>query len=158
MTGLRETEAPFGSDLYRQCLALREAILRKPLGLSLNEEERADDRIRQHFCAIDGGVVIACLSLKPLDGETLQLKQMAVAELRRSSRHGARLLAYAEGWAEKAGYRRIVMHARIGAEGFYAKFGYTAEGEPFDENTIPHIQMTKMLMGAATPERSPSRS
>ena len=158
MRRLREAQAPFGSDLYRQCVALREAVLRKPLGLTVSEEERADDRIRQHFCAIDDGAVVACLSLKPLDGETLQLKQMAVAQARRGSRLGARLLAYAEDWAEKAGYRRIVVHARIGAEGFYAKFGYTAEGEPFDENTIAHIQMTKTLADAATPERSPSCS
>lgn len=157
MRRLREAQAPFGSDLYRQCVALREAVLRKPLGLTVSEDERADDRIRQHFCAIDDGTVVACLSLKPLDGETLQLKQMAVAQARRGSRLGARLLAYAEDWAEKAGYCRIVVHARIGAEGFYAKFGYTAEGEPFDENTIPHIQMTKVL-GAATLERRPSRS
>ena len=39
----------------------------------------------------------------------------------------------------------MVLNARMGAEGFYAHFGYLAEGEPFDENTIPHIRMTKRL-------------
>jgi predicted GNAT family N-acyltransferase len=31
------------------------------------------------------------------------------------------------------------------AEGFYARFNYLAQGEPFDENTIPHIRMSKRL-------------
>ena len=80
-----------------------------------------------------------------LDGKTLQLRQMAVAEDRRRERIGARLLAQAEEWARSEGYRHIVLHARLGAEGFYAKYGYLAEGEPFDENTIPHVRMSKRL-------------
>ena len=45
-------EAPLGSDLYRQALALREAILRRPIGLTISAEELADDKTRQHFCAL----------------------------------------------------------------------------------------------------------
>jgi hypothetical protein len=59
-------EALLGSDLYGQSLRLREAVLRRPLGLTLTEEELADDALRQHFCAISYGVVIGTVSLKPL--------------------------------------------------------------------------------------------
>ena len=138
-------EAPCGSDLYREALGLREAILRKPLGLSLTEEERADDALRRHFCAVLQGAVVGSVSLKPLDGATLQLRQMAVAEDRRREEIGARLLAKAEDWASGEGYRTIVLNARLGAEGFYAAYGYIAEGEPFEENTVPHVRMTKHL-------------
>ena len=41
----------------------------------------------------------------------------------------------------------IILNARIGVEGFYRRHGYRAEGEPFDENTIPHIRMTKRTLG-----------
>ncbi len=136
-------EALLGSDLYRQSLRLREAVLREPLGLTVTEEELADDAMRQHFCAISYGLVIGTVSLRPLDEATLQLKQMAVAEDRRREGIGARLLAHAEGWARGAGFLLVVLNA--GAEGFYARFGYQAHGEPFDENTIPHIGMTKRL-------------
>ena len=34
----------------------------------------------------------------------------------------------------------IILNARIGAEAFYKKHGHATEGEPFDENTIPHIR------------------
>jgi len=136
-------EALLGSDLYRQSLRLREAILRQPLGLTITEEELADDAMRQHFCAISYGVVIGTVSLRPLDEATLQLKQMAVAEDRRREGIGARLLDHAEDWARGAGFLLMVLNARMGAEGFYARFDYQAEGEPFDENTIPHIRMIK---------------
>jgi glycosyltransferase involved in cell wall biosynthesis/predicted GNAT family N-acyltransferase len=143
--GVVVREAPHGSDLYRGSLALREAVLRAPLGLTLTEEELAQDATRAHFCAVADGAVIGSASLHPIDGETLQLRQMAVAEARRGEAIGARLLAFAEGWARAQGFRRILLHARMGADGFYAKFGYAAQGEPFDENTIPHIKMTKRL-------------
>ena len=45
-------EAPYGSELYAECLRLREAILRKPLGLTLSPKELADDVSRRHFCAV----------------------------------------------------------------------------------------------------------
>jgi predicted GNAT family N-acyltransferase len=138
-------KAPYGSDLYRQCVALREEILRKPLGLTLSDGELADDRQRWHFCAVAEGNVIGSVSLKPLDNWTLQLKQMAVSATQRGANVGARLLQYAEAWARQEGSRLIVLHARVGARGFYAKFGYSVEGESFEENTILHIKMTKRL-------------
>ncbi len=120
-------------------------MLRAPLGLTLTKDELAQDADRTHFCALADGAVIGSVSLHPIDGETLQLRQMAVAEARRGEAIGARLLAFAEDWARAQGFRHILLHARMGADGFYAKFGYAPEGEPFDENTIPHIKMTKRL-------------
>ena len=48
-------EAPLGSELYRKSLALREAVLRQPLGLQVSELELEDDARRQHFCAASHG-------------------------------------------------------------------------------------------------------
>jgi predicted GNAT family N-acyltransferase len=138
-------EAPLGSDLYAQALRLREAVLRKPLGLVVSREELFDDAMRQHFCAVSYGAVVGTVSLRPLDETTLYLKQMAVAEARRQERIGARLLAYAETWAADAGFRLMMLHARIGAEGFYVRLGYAQEGGAFEENTIPHVRMIKRL-------------
>jgi predicted GNAT family N-acyltransferase len=70
---------------------------------------------------------------------------MAVAKNRRREGIGARLLARAEDWARGEDYRLIVLNARLGADGFYAAHGYLAQGEPFEENTVPHVRMTKRL-------------
>jgi predicted GNAT family N-acyltransferase len=150
---LAVVEAPYGSDLYRQSWGLREAILRKPLGLVITAEELADDRLRRHFVASSHGAVVGSVSLRPLDGDTIQLRQMAVAENRRRERIGAQLLARAEDWGRDQGYQLMVLNARLGAEGFYARYGYLAEGKPFDENTVPHIRMTKVLAGGSDDER-----
>ena len=138
-------DVPFGSDLYRQAVLLRDAILRAPLGLALTPEELADDIRRHHFCALTRGAVVGSVSLKPLDGEAVQLRQMAVVANRRHEGIGARLLAGAETWAGGNGYKLIVLNARLGADGFYARFGYRAEGSPFEENTVAHIRMSKRL-------------
>jgi len=139
-------EAPYGSDLYAECLRLREAILRKPLGLTLSPEELADDVSRRHFCAVANGKVIGSVSFKLLGPHTLQLKQMAVANGRQGKGIGSRLLGFAEAWARRGGYGMIIVNARLGAEEFYRRHGYVAEGESFDENSIPHIRMTKRTL------------
>lgn len=138
-------EAPVGSALYAQALALREAVLRQPLGLRLSEEELEDDKLRTHFCAVQNGEVRGCVSLRPLEAGGVQLKQMAVAEQRRLEGIGGALVAHAEAWARDRGMATMMMHARIGADGFYARLGYEAEGPMFEENTIPHVKMTKRL-------------
>lgn len=138
-------ETPFGSETYAEALRLRDAILRAPLGLAFTEEELADDAERRHFCAIAGGQVVGSLSFKRLGAHTLQLKQMAVAEGRRREKIGTRLLSFAEAWARREGFGTIILNARIGAEGFYARHGYALEGALFEENGIPHVRMTKRI-------------
>jgi predicted GNAT family N-acyltransferase len=39
----------------------------------------------------------------------------------------------------------MTMHARVSATGFYEKLGYEIRGEQFDEVTIPHYIMEKVL-------------
>lgn len=74
--------APYGSELYRASLKLRDEVLRQPLGLTLTAEELADDAFRTHFCAVADGAVVGSVSLRPVDQQTLQFKQMAVAQPR----------------------------------------------------------------------------
>ncbi|MGA9442138.1 MAG: GNAT family N-acetyltransferase [Methyloceanibacter sp.] len=138
-------EAPLDSGLYYDGLRLREHILRRPLGLTVSREELADDTMRQHFCAVDCGAVVGTVSLRPLDESTLHLKQMAVAEPKRDARIGSHLVRHVERWGTSAGFRLMIAHARVGAEGFYLKHGYAQEGGVFFEQTIPHMRVTKRI-------------
>ena len=52
---------------------------------------------------------------------------------------------FAENVARDLGYRKLCMHARKTALGFYEKLGYTVAGEEFLEVTIPHFTMEKAL-------------
>ena len=54
-------------------------------------------------------------------------------------------MQFAENLARDRGYKRISMHARKNALGFYEKMGYRRIGEEFEEITIPHYVMAKEL-------------
>jgi predicted GNAT family N-acyltransferase len=54
-------------------------------------------------------------------------------------------MSFAENIARDRGFKRLNMHARKTAQGFYEKLGYHLEGPEFEEVTIPHIEMVKDL-------------
>jgi len=47
--------------------------------------------------------------------------------------------------AARRGIRRPYLHAQLQAVPFYEKFGFTGEGEVFDEAGIPHLRMKHAL-------------
>ncbi len=38
-----------------------------------------------------------------------------------------------------------MLHGRVAVQPFYERLGYAACGEPFEEVTLPHIEMRKFL-------------
>ncbi len=138
-------EVPLGNSEYDAAIRLREAVLRRPLGLALSVEEMAGEPECRHFVGVAGTEVIATLLLKPLGAETVKMRQVAVDPALQGSGVGARLVQFAEASARDLGFHTIVAHARETALGFYRRLGYAVEGEPFIENTIPHRRVSKAL-------------
>lgn len=128
---------------YAAVFELREEILRKPIGLSLHNEDLSDEVNDHILVATDGDEIVACLILSPLPDKTVQLRQMAVAASRQGKSIGKQLVTYAEQFAWDNGYQRIMLHARIVAKGFYEKMNYLQVGGEFTEVGIPHIEMEK---------------
>jgi len=133
---------------YSSEKALRNRALRVPLGLTLSDADIAGEERQTHLVALDdAGAVVACVLLViPGDGSA-HIRQMAVEERFRNRKIGAGLIAYAEQTARGMGIRKIRMHARVYAHGFYERLGYRAVGDEFIEVTIPHIEMEKALEG-----------
>jgi len=129
---------------YAPVFELREEILRKPIGLSLHDEDLSNEVNDHILIAEDETGVIACLILTPLPEQTVQLRQMAVAANQQGKNIGTQLVRYAEQFAWNNGYKRIMLHARIVAKGFYEKLNYTQVGDEFTEVGIPHIEMEKL--------------
>ncbi len=134
-----------GSPHHLAAVQLREAVLRRPLGLEFTAEELADEPHCFHLVALAGADVIATLLFKPLDARTLKMRQVAVRPDLQRGGIGVRLVRFAEAFARERGCERIVAHARGTAIAFYERLGYAAVGEPFIENTIPHMVVTKTL-------------
>ena len=136
-----------GSGEYEETVALRDEVLRNPLGLSYDPAELAGEKDSFHFALRDGSEVVACLVLKPLDERCIKMRQLAVRESSQGKGFGRELVSYAESFAKGKGYEEIVLHARETARGFYQKLGYEAEGDSFVEVGLPHLFMRKKLEG-----------
>ena len=135
----------YGTKEYKQMLKLRNDILRKPLGLHFTEEELEKEKSHMHMAAFEDEQMLGCCMLVEEDPETVRLRQMAVVNDVQGKGIGRALMQFAENLARDRGYKRITMHARKAAIGFYEKMGYRQIGDEFQEITIPHFVMEKEL-------------
>jgi N-acetylglutamate synthase-like GNAT family acetyltransferase len=134
-----------GSDDYRKMVELRNEILRKPLGLRFANEELAKETGDILIGAFEDEKIIGCCLLTRVDNHNVRLRQMAVQNNVQGKGIGATMMNFAENVARDAGYKKMIMHARKSAIGFYEKLGYKVVGEEFEEITIPHYIMEKKL-------------
>lgn len=135
----------YGSKEYDQMLELRYAVLREPLGLTFSpdELERAKNDIL--LGCFDEDELQACCMLTPKGDGVIKLRQMAVMNGLQGTGLGRIMMIFAENVARDHGFKKLIMHARSYAIGFYEKLGYSVSSEEFLELTIPHYEMTKDL-------------
>lgn len=138
-------EITHGTPVYHEMVALREEVLRKPLGLRFSQQDIAGEKGDIHLAAFLGGELVGTVLLRPESDKVCRLRQMAVrVDLRRQG-VGRRLVERAERLLAARDYRAVTLHAREAAVPFYEALGYVAVGEPFTEVTIPHVAMQKVL-------------
>jgi GNAT superfamily N-acetyltransferase len=147
----------YGSKEYQATIALRQEILRKPLGLSFTEEQLASESESFHLACYHQDELVGCLILKPgrADLETvteippekqIQVRQVAVAANMQGLGLGKKMMGFAETQAVGKGYRLIWLHARATALPFYETLEYKKAGELFEEIGLPHWSMYKELL------------
>jgi predicted GNAT family N-acyltransferase len=134
-----------GSKEYLQMVKLRNEVLRQPLGLSFTPEELAKEKEDILIGAFDDDQMLACCILSKIENNCLRLRQMAVQNNLQGKGIGASMLNFAEILARDKGYKKLIMHSRETAVGFYEKLGYKIVGDKFMEVTIPHYVMEKKL-------------
>ena len=134
-----------GSFEYQQMINLRNDILRKPLGLSFDPAELEKEKEDVLMGAFEDDRLLGCCLLTRQDQHTMRLRQMAVPNNMQGKGIGRALMIFAENIARDLGYKKLCMHARKTALGFYEKLGYSTSGEEFTEVTIPHYIMEKAL-------------
>ena len=134
-----------GTKEYLQMVHLRHDILRKPLGLNFDDAELEKEKEDILIGAFEDDRLLGCCLLSPMDSSTIRLRQMAVPKNMQGKGIGRALMIFAENIARDQGYKRLCMHARRTAIGFYEKLGYAVCGDEFVEVTIPHFTMEKSL-------------
>jgi ribosomal protein S18 acetylase RimI-like enzyme len=70
---------------------------------------------------------------------------MAVKDNLQRKGIGASIMSFAENLSRDKGYKKIIMHARDSAIGFYERCGYKKKGDQFIEINLPHHVMEKKL-------------
>ena len=134
-----------GSKEYSQMVDLRFQILRKPLGLIFTPEELAAEKEDFLLGCYEDELLEACCMLTKTDPKTVRLRQMAVSSNLQGKGIGRALMVFAENIARDHGFKRLTMHARESAAGFYEKSGYKICSDKFEEVTVPHYVMEKEL-------------
>ena len=80
-----------------------------------------------------------------------RIGRMAVNRLLRGTHIGRALLQALMQAAAERGDHQVLLHAQRSAEGFYARLGFTPQGEPFEEAGIAHIEMVRSVSALRRP-------
>lgn len=134
----------YGSEEYKKSVALREEILRKPLGAFFTVDELEQEKDLIHIAGFLGQELCATAMLVP-ENNALKMQRVAVKSPYQNKGVGSILMLFCEEYARNNGYKTIYCHARGTAIPFYLKSEYVLEGEPFDEVGIPHHKMKKSI-------------
>jgi ribosomal protein S18 acetylase RimI-like enzyme len=138
---------PHGSAEYEETVALRGDILHYPLGIIPTAEQFGAEWHDYHIACYRDDLLVGCLILTPLPNGELKMRQVAVAEELQGQGIGRAMVLFSERFAREHGFTEITMHARETAVPFYENLGYDRIGEEFEEVTIRHWKMRKVLQG-----------
>lgn len=150
ITGIEIREVPHGGPAYQELVRLRDLHLRQPVGLRIGPDDLAGEEGQRHFAMVENGTFTGGLIAAPLGAGLARLRQMWIDPALRGGGRGRILLDAVEATLAAAGIRRLTLHAREEAVGFYKRSGYTASGPVFTEVGLPHRTMEKTLAGPGT--------
>ncbi|MFT5885595.1 MAG: putative GNAT family N-acyltransferase [Arcticibacterium sp.] len=133
------------NSLYQNELQLRNEVLRKPIGLNIEDEDLNDELNQIHFVALLNSELVGVVLMKVV-GKTGKLRQMAVESEIQGKQIGRQLVKALELHAQIINLDEIKLHARHYALGFYEKLGYQKTSKPaFEEVGMQHYEMAKKL-------------
>jgi YbgC/YbaW family acyl-CoA thioester hydrolase len=133
-------------ELERDAASVRTEVFVQEQGISREDEWDEADKSALH------AVVYNRMDMPLATGRLLvaapgvgKIGRMAAKRVLRGSQLGRQVLDALMAKAKARGDREVILHAQTSAAGFYAKSGFVARGEPFDEVGIAHIEMVKSL-------------
>lgn len=134
-----------GSKEYEQMVQLRNEVLRRPLGLTLQPEELASEKDHVLIAAYDDGDLLGCCMLVKEPEKQIRLRQMAVRNNLQGKGIGKSIVNFAENVARDLGYKKIIMNSRDSSTPFFEKLGYRICSEPFEKISLQYYRLEKAL-------------
>jgi YbgC/YbaW family acyl-CoA thioester hydrolase len=133
-------------ELGREAQRLRTEVFVQEQKIPAELEWDAADASALHAVAYNRfGLALATGRLLEHEPGVAKIGRMAVTGTLRGSGVGRAVLEALVGAARDRGFKRVLLHAQASAEGFYARAGFAAEGDRFEEAGIPHVAMVRRL-------------
>ncbi|KAI9467141.1 acyl-CoA N-acyltransferase [Lactarius psammicola] len=145
---------PGREQLRHQCYGVRIDVFHREQGFPLDTEIDELDETAEHF------LLRLLPSLRPIGTirasrtsttNYYKLSRLAVHKDYRQLHFGRELVLALHNWVATDALSlgetsaKVVCHSQIPAMAFYVKFGYTPEGDLFDEDGAPHQKMVLHL-------------
>lgn len=139
-------EILYGTEEYAKTLALRNKVMRIPLGLNIQEEDCSSEQDALMVEMFESENLLG-VGVMSNHGPDYKLEQLCIDSEIQSCGIGASLLEHLEERAKEQGAEKISMDARVSAKKFYARHGYETVGDIFllDYAPVEHIVMEKKL-------------
>lgn len=122
---------------------LRYRILRKPWNQPRGSERNDGDDSAIHAAYFQNGVITGVSRLDLMENDLGQIRFMAVETDLQGKGIGEKLMLHLEGIAFQNGRKKIILHAREIAIGFYQKLGY----EMIEKSHLLFGEIQHYLMG-----------
>jgi len=131
-----------GADAQR----IRTEVFVQEQGIAMDQERDAADTQALHAVAYNRlGQAVATGRLLPAQDGVAQVGRLAVHRVLRGGGVGQLLLQALTQAARARGDRQLMLHAQRSAEGFYRRLGWQAQGAPFQEAGVVHVEMVTPL-------------
>lgn len=130
----------------KKIFQLRYKVLREPWKQPYESAIDNLDGISVNVFIEENDLCIACGRLDDIGNNVAQIRYMAVHPDFRNKKLGQKILQYLENLAKKRNFKKIVLHARENALGFYLKNNYKLVRPSYLLfNAIQHYLMEKEI-------------
>ncbi len=127
-----------------QCYAIREAVFVAEQAVPLELEMDEYDDLATHFLLRDGDAPLATARLLDKHG-LAKIGRVAVVKEARGRGLGLVIMRAVMEESRRLGFTESILDAQTYALPFYARLGFVAEGDEFDDAGIPHFLMRLRL-------------
>lgn len=134
------------SQLREGATAVREAVFVREQNVPAEVEMDEHDVEAVHILVVDQNNEPVATARMIKEGEGVsRIGRMAVLFKYRGEGLGKLMLTELMQFAKRRRDKTIVLHAQSHAVGFYKKYGFSMQGEPFTEAGIPHVKMSAQV-------------
>lgn len=132
-------------NMIEETHSIRKKVFVEEQGVPLENEIDQYENIATHVIGYDlNAVPFATGRLRPIDNG-VKVERVAILASHRNKGYGKLLMEFLENVAKNTGDKKLMLNAQCHAQSFYEALGYEAFGEPFMEENIKHIAMSKTI-------------